>query len=207
MRASDPSITDTLRAGDAGDGGCYTIPMGLCYDCGFRALTVELARRLPGDYFPLGGPGGTDQQESVAGLSGHSLLTAFPLKCESLRRRPMERRASVSLWPACPVTVSQRRVAIEVAGLAVCGGALRRHKLTDEQVPLPLSALIQALPPEQGTIGPYHRPEITEMTRCCKHHVKSAFYGTLWQVVFRTLPAPVWVSTRWIGGRSGHGGQ
>ena len=48
-------------------------PMGLCYDCGFRALTVALALGLPGDYLPLGGPGGTDQQESVAGLSGHSL--------------------------------------------------------------------------------------------------------------------------------------
>ena len=36
-------------------------------------------------------------------------------------------------------TVSQRRVAIEVAGLAVWGGAQRRTKLTDEQVPLPLS--------------------------------------------------------------------
>ena len=54
-------------------------------------------------------------------------------------------------------TVSQRRVAIEVAGLAVWGGAQRRTKLTDEQVPLPLSALASALPLEQGTIGPDHR--------------------------------------------------
>jgi len=53
----------------------------------------------------------------------------------------MERGASVSLWRTCSDTVSQRRVAIEVAGLAVCGGALRRHKLTDEQVPFPLSSL------------------------------------------------------------------
>ena len=52
-------------------------------------------------------------------------------------------------------TVSQRRVAMEVAGLAVWGGAQRRTKLTDEQVPLPLSALASALPLEQGTIGPY----------------------------------------------------
>ena len=51
----------------------------------------------------------------------------------------MERRASVSLWPACPVTVSQRRVAIEVAGLAVWAEALPETKLTDEQVPFPLS--------------------------------------------------------------------
>ena len=76
---------------DHGAGGCYTIPMGLCYDCGFRALTFALALGLPGDYAPLEGPGVTDQQESVAGLSGHSLLTAFPLKCGGRRRWPMER--------------------------------------------------------------------------------------------------------------------
>ena len=33
----------------------------------------------------------TDQQESVAGPDGHSLLTAFPLKCGSTGRGPMER--------------------------------------------------------------------------------------------------------------------
>ena len=54
-------------------------------------------------------------------------------------------------------TVSQRRVAIEVAGLAVWGGAQRRTKLTDEQVPLPISTLASALALEQGTIGPDHR--------------------------------------------------
>ena len=31
LRAYDLSIIDALRAGDAGSGGCYTIPMGLCY--------------------------------------------------------------------------------------------------------------------------------------------------------------------------------
>ena len=54
-------------------------------------------------------------------------------------------------------TVSQRRVAMEVAGLAVWCAAQRRTKLTDEQVPLPLSTLALALPLEQGTIGPDHR--------------------------------------------------
>jgi len=53
-------------------------------ESGIRALTAALALRLPGDYAPLEGLGVTDQQESVAGLSGHSLLTAFPLKCGSL---------------------------------------------------------------------------------------------------------------------------
>lgn len=65
--------------------------MGLCYDCGFRALTVALALRLPGDHAPLEGPGVTDQQESVAGLSGHRLLTAFPYKCGRLMRWPCVR--------------------------------------------------------------------------------------------------------------------
>ena len=64
--------------------------------------------------------------------------------------------AAVSLWPTCSVTVSQRRVAMEVAGLAVWGEAQRRTKLTDEQVPLPLSTLASALPLELGTIGPNH---------------------------------------------------
>ena len=45
---------------------------------GFGAPTVAPALRLPGDYGPWG-RWGTNQQESVAGLSGHSLLTAFPL--------------------------------------------------------------------------------------------------------------------------------
>ena len=60
-------------------------------ESGIRALMLALALLLPGDYFPLEGPGVTDQQESVAGLSGHSLLTAFPLKRGSWRRWPMER--------------------------------------------------------------------------------------------------------------------
>ena len=41
--------------------------------------------------------------------------------------------------------------------VAVWGGAQRRTKLTDEQVPLSLSASASALPREQGTIDPAHR--------------------------------------------------
>lgn len=63
-------------------------------------------------------------------------------------------------------TVSQRRVAIEVAGLAVWCGAQRRTKLTDQQVPLPISALAPVLPPEQGTIGPDHRHRPKTFTWC-----------------------------------------
>ena len=42
-------------------------------ESGIRGKTLALALRLPGDYFPLEGSGVTDQQESVAGLPGHSL--------------------------------------------------------------------------------------------------------------------------------------
>ena len=46
---------------------------------------------------------------------------------------------------------------MKVAGLAVWGEAPRRPKLTDEQVPLSLSTLASAPPPELDTIGPDHR--------------------------------------------------
>ena len=127
--------------------------MGLCYVGGFQALTLALVGRLPGDIAPLEGLGVINQQESVAGLSSHSLLTAFPLSargrvCVSslAARGPMERRASASLWQACPDTVLQRRVAMKVAfpgGLSVPEG----------QVPLSISTLASALQVEQGTIG------------------------------------------------------
>lgn len=77
--------------GAAGAGGCYTIPMGLCYGGGFWAATLALVLPLPGDYFSLEGPGVIGQQESVGCEAGHSLLTAFPYKCGSRRRRPIVR--------------------------------------------------------------------------------------------------------------------
>ena len=46
------------------------------------------------------------------------------------------RRASTRPWQTCSDTVSQRRVAMKVAGLAVWAEALPETKLTDEQVPL-----------------------------------------------------------------------
>ena len=50
-----------------GVGDCYTIPMGLCYDCGFRALTVALALLLPGEYpLPLGSWRGINQHGELA---------------------------------------------------------------------------------------------------------------------------------------------
>ena len=43
---------------------------------------------------------------------------------------------------------------MKVAGLAVCAAAARRHKLTDEQVPLSLSAQASALTLAIGSIDP-----------------------------------------------------
>ena len=54
-----------------GAGGCYTIPMGLCYDCGFRALTVAQVLPLPGDYaLPLGSRRGINQHGELAVAEG-----------------------------------------------------------------------------------------------------------------------------------------
>ena len=148
-----------LMRGTAGDGGCYTIPMGLCYGGGFWAGTLAPVLPLPGECFPLEGPGVMGQQESVTGPAGHSLLTSFPYKCGSRGRRPMVRegvREFVAVdAEAATDTISQRRVAMEVAGLAVWGAAQRRTKLTDEQVPLPLSAWMMAPTGKLGTIGQY----------------------------------------------------
>ena len=67
---------------DAARARSYTIPMGLCYVRGFGALTVALAGGLPGDYGPWG-LWGMNQQESVAGPAGHSLLTLLPFIARS----------------------------------------------------------------------------------------------------------------------------
>ena len=56
---------------------------------------------------------------------------------------------------------------MEVAGLAVWAEDLPETKLTDEQVPLPLSALAPALPPEQGTIGLDHRHHRPKQVSFC----------------------------------------
>ncbi|MBO6248662.1 MAG: hypothetical protein J6N54_07625 [Bacteroidales bacterium] len=129
-------------------------------ESGIRGTTPALALTLPGDYLPWGR--GDERVQVCGGLApAQSCTPLFPYKCGSRRRGPMERgggRESVAVDAvAATDTVSQRRVAIEVAGLAVWGGAQRRTKLTDEQVPLPLSALASALPLEQGTIGSDHR--------------------------------------------------
>ena len=159
--------------------------MGLCYDCGFRALTVALALRLPGDYAPLEGPGVTDQQESVAGLSGHSLLTAFPLKCVSLGRWPCVRwgvRESVTdlLRHSLPA-----KGGIEGcwSGCLCCSSA---EAQTDRRASTAsLIDLRTALPLDQEAIGPNHRPApisaimsqwhfLQDLQRF--HSVESAFY-------------------------------
>ena len=79
------------RGTDAAAGG-YTIPMGLCYDGGFRATTLALALRSPGRVsLPVGSRRGLNPQESVGGEAGHSLLTSSPYKCGSLMRPPSVR--------------------------------------------------------------------------------------------------------------------
>ena len=128
-----------LMRGTDGAGGCYTIPMGLCYGKRDPGTAGRASTTAPGGFSPLGA-GGTTGCKSVTDLLRHSLAHRFSfISARASVRGPMERRASVSLWPACPVTVSQRRVAIEVAGLAVWAEALPETKLTDEQVPFPLS--------------------------------------------------------------------
>ena len=90
----------------------------------------------------------------------------------------------MSLWPACPVTVSQRRVAIEVAGLAVWAEALPETKRADEQVPFSLST-----PASAG------RRIMVPSARI----FPSAYILSLTLILN--------LSTLSTGGRSGHGGQ
>lgn len=67
-------------------GRLYTIPMNYVNVRGFGAPTLAPALRLLGDYGP--GAGGAGLQESEAGLSGHSLLTLFPLCAKRGAERP-----------------------------------------------------------------------------------------------------------------------
>ena len=162
MRASVPRILPSLMRCTNGAGVCYTIPMRLCYGKRIQGTDGRAGTMAPGRLSsPLRGAGGGSQGESLHGFGAcggkgggkqpprgavKSLATAFPYKCGSLGRWPMERRAFASLWPVYPVTVLQRRVAMKVAfpgGLSVPEG----------QVPFPLSTLASALLLEQGTIG------------------------------------------------------
>ena len=68
----------------------------------------------------------------------------------------MERWGEENVLVACRQHVLHDGRQWMVAGLAVCAGAARRHKLTDEQVPFFLSALISAPPLERGSIGQNH---------------------------------------------------
>jgi hypothetical protein len=63
---------------------------------------------------------------------------------------------------------------MKVAGLAVCAAAVRRHKLTDEQVPLSLSTSALALPLEQGTIGLFR--SVPEQMEQVEHLINSLRY-------------------------------
>ena len=118
-------------------------------ESGIRGTTLALALRLPGDYsLPVGSRRGINQHGELAVVEqaqrAEQLTTdrdRFSFKVrEPCGEGQWSVGAAVSLWPTCSVTVSQRRVAMEVAGLAVWAEALPETKLTDEQVPLSLSA-------------------------------------------------------------------
>ena len=163
---------------DDGAGGCYTIPMGLCYDCGFRALTVALALGLPGDYFPPRGPGGTDQHGELAVVE----------QAERAEQLTADRdRFSLKV----------RWVRVCVSSLAARGPVERRAEIGPGKAP----------PPEQGTIGPDHRHRQVSMSGCRRHHFISASYGTVGTIRQLDIPALGLPSTLSTGGRSGQGGQ
>ena len=118
-------------------------------ESGIRGTTLALALRLPGDYsLPVGSRRGINQHGELAVVEqaqrAEQLTTdrdRFSFKVrEPCGEGQWSVGAAVSLWPTCSVTVSQRRVAMEVAGLAVWAEAVPETKLTDEQVPLSLSA-------------------------------------------------------------------
>ena len=120
-------------------------------ESGIRGTTLALALRLPGDYsLPVGSRRGINQHGELAVVEQAKRaeqLTAdrdrFSFKVRELCGvGHMCGGASASLWRTCSGTVLQRRVAIEVAGLAVWAEALPETKLTDEQVPLSLSTRI-----------------------------------------------------------------
>ena len=66
------------------------------------------------------------------------------------------------MWRTCSGTVLHTAFPLKVREPE----AQRRTKLTDQQVPLPLSALAPALPLEQGTIGPEYRHRPKAFIRC-----------------------------------------
>ena len=77
---------------------------------------------------------------------------------------------------------------MEVAGLAVWAEAPPETKLTDEQVPLPLSALASALPLEHGTIGLIGHYSLMEMSlSTATGHRRSERGGRCGQLLKLTL--------------------
>ena len=126
-----------------GAGGCYTIPMGLCYDCGFWALTVAPALPLPGDYaLPLGSRRGINQHGELAVAEG-------PLRGE-------QPTADRDRFPfICGEGVREFVAGLSGHNLTAKGGnrGCRSGRLCrpDGQVPLPESAL--ALCAGQWSVG------------------------------------------------------
>lgn len=124
--------------------------MGLCYDCGFWALTVALALRLPGEYpLPLGSRRGINQHGELAVVKQAQRAkqpTAdrdlFSFICEEGVREFVAVDAV-----AATDTISQRRVAMKVAGLGGFADLTGKYRFL-------LSAWMMSLTVELGTIGP-----------------------------------------------------
>ncbi len=124
--------------------------MGLCYDCGFWALTVAPVLRLPGDYpLPLG---------SRRGINQHGELAV--VKQAQRAKQPTADRDLFSFIcgegvrefvavdaVAATGTISQRRVAMKVAGLGGFADLTGKYRFL-------LSAWRMSLTVELGTIGP-----------------------------------------------------
>ena len=165
-------------------------------ESGIRGTTLALALRLPGDYsLPLGSRRGINQHGELAVVEqakrAEQLTTdrdRFSFKVrEPCGEGQWSVGAAVSLWPTCSVTVSQRRVAIEVAGLAVWAEAVPETKLTDEQVPLSLSARTMVgrcllLPSAQKkNSANYAAAESTESTELLYRHSPTHQGMRLWE--------------------------
>ena len=124
--------------------------------------------------FSLGGRGDNRVQVCDGLAPAQSCTPLFLYKCAGICARANGAegvRESVAVDAvAATDTVSQRRVAIEVAGLAVWAAALPLNKLTDEQVPLSLSASVRV---ERWNRAPSALCTITllpspGLRRCCR---------------------------------------
>ena len=99
--------------------------MGLCYDCGFKALTVALALRLPGDCLPLGGPGGTDQHGELAVVEQAERAEQLTADRDRFPYRLWHRHCRLNRIPSASIIV---------IGLSLARQIMRKHNGTIDLV-------------------------------------------------------------------------